>query len=86
MRFSDNVNSVSTTSVYVLMLVLSIDIYLDSGDTRQRSRSKSKPMSEEDYRKVETELQRQLHSERFHFHQEVATPTDLHDVMTHSFG
>ncbi|XP_022329168.2 autophagy-related protein 2 homolog B-like [Crassostrea virginica] len=54
--------------------------------SRQRSHSKSKPMSEEDYRKVETELQRQLHSERFHLHHEVATPTDLHDVMTHSFG
>ncbi|XP_062621343.1 autophagy-related protein 2 homolog B-like, partial [Saccostrea cucullata] len=54
---------------------------------RRRARSKSKPMSDEDYRKVETELQRQLHSDRIHFHQtDTMMATDLQDIMTHSIG
>lgn len=44
-------------------------------------------MSEEDYKKVETELQRQLHSDRFQpHHMDTLTATDLHDIMTHSIG
>lgn len=71
----------------VLDLIIGFLSPKSSNEGRERARSKSKPMSEEDYRKVETELQRQLHSDRFHpHHMDTLTATDLHDIMTHSIG
>ncbi|XP_052105810.1 autophagy-related protein 2 homolog B-like [Mytilus californianus] len=53
----------------------------------KRNRSKSKPMSPDDYRKIEEDLQRQLQSGRIqHQRQEISHFTAMHDIMTGSFG
>lgn len=53
----------------------------------KRNRSKSKPMSPDDYRKIEEDLQRQLQSGRIHQQrQEISHFTAMHDIMTGSFG
>lgn len=50
-----------------------------------RQRSKSKPMSPEDYRKIEEDLQRQLQSGRVQ-QQGISQFSAMHDIMTGSFG